>query len=161
MVQTWYIVGMILLGLWYVITAFVLQPWLVLRRLMKELEDAEFRGLFVGYLVAMLNEPIPLGKDKDGKTQTAPLFNVIMAQAGDYIIHRGEQWLLAQKSAILRNMDKAALESNPLFMLAGKALPKKYKDFAPLIPELLARFAPKTAIGDENPPSSSSKNRFI
>lgn len=132
MALDWYLVGLVALAIWYIITAFVLQPYLVLRRLMIELREPKFQGLISNYLIAILNAEQTF-KDKEGKEQKATIFQILLSQAGDYLMWRGEQWINAQRSAMSRNADKAAALDSPIGMMVQSILPKKLKKFAGLI----------------------------
>lgn len=142
MAMDWYLIGLVALALWYVITAFILQPYLVLRRLMIELREPKFQGLISNYLIVILNSEQTF-KDKEGKEQKATIFQILLSQAGDYLMWRGEQWINAQRSAISRNADKAAMGNSPLGVALQALLPKKLKKYGGLV-DLAGLVAPPT-----------------
>jgi len=132
----WFIAGLIIAASWSLFVAFFVSPVMVLRRFMKEMEDTRFRGIVANYMIGMLNTEQTF-KDEKGAEVKLTLFQALLAQATDYGFQRLDLWIMAQKSALSRSLDKAAIEANPLYGLVGKALPKKYKDFAPLAMQFL------------------------
>lgn len=138
MVEWWFEYGWVALGLWYLLMAFFVGPWLLLRRIISEFEKKYFQKLILAYITEMLTMEFII-KDTDGKDKKTSLFDQMLERSGDYIIFRGEQWLNAQKSAFSRSIDQATMEASPLMPMVGKFLPKKYKSFAPIVTEYLAK----------------------
>lgn len=150
----WYAVGFVALAVWYLITSFIIQPYLVLRRLLIELNKKEFQGLIANYMIGMINQKQKLVTPQ-GEIELT-LFELLLGTASDKIFERLELWIKAQTSAISRNVDKEIAASNPLIGLAGKFLPKKYKDAAPALISLISGAGSKTA-SDSLPTESAPK----
>lgn len=172
---TWYLAGIVLVSIWYAVCAFVLQPWLVLRKVILELEEGMFRGLIAEYMQRMMGDPAMRVAMKDlavsilnstheiqtdkGETVKATLFQLLLAQSADYLMFRGEQWINAQKSAISRNLGKGT-PGGELEGMLRHVLPKKYKDWGPLIERFIVQkqLAPDA---NEKKPTQQGANKLI